>query len=296
LDIYMQKTKSDSMSIRSGLSVLREMASGASESAVPIRELPIEKIVSGICQPRKYFNENELSELTASIKAQGIIQPILVRPITDELKQYEIIAGERRWRAAQMVGLTKVPVVVKNIDDKMTAVFALIENIQRTDLNPIEEAEAIRRLVDEFGLTQEEVALQLGKPRSTITNLLRILTLKPEIRRLIGLDALSLGHAKVLLGAEEQMREIFATKTVKEGLSVRKLEMLINATPVKQWPLPVATTADLSMFEQDRKNIERQLGLRIKFKINDNYNGKIEFAVKDIADIRTLLGSFREKQ
>ena len=177
--------------------------------------LPIEYLQRGKYQPRQDINPEKLQELADSIKAQGIIQPIIVRQLSYE--KYEIIAGERRWRAAQLAGLTQVPIVVKDMDDRSAMAVALIENIQREDLNPLEEAEALKRLLDEFEMTHQHVADAVGKSRTTITNLLRLIDLHPEVKKLLVSRQLEMGHARALLSLEGQRQVTAANKVVKEG-------------------------------------------------------------------------------
>src|SRR5664279_725597 len=165
-----------------------------------LQTLPIEYMQRGKYQPRKDINPEKLQELADSIKAQGIIQPIVVRQVAYE--KYEIVAGERRWRAAQMAGLTQVPVVIKEIDDRAAMAIALIENIQREDLNPLEEAEALRRLLDEFDMTHQHIAEAIGKSRTTVTNLLRLMDLHPDVKKLLLNNQLEMGHARALLSLD----------------------------------------------------------------------------------------------
>lgn len=199
-----------------------------------ILELEIGQIRPNPNQPRKEFDQVRLEELAASIKEHGIVQPIVVRP---KGKEYEIVAGERRWRAAQLAGMAKVPALVREFSEAETMEIALIENLQREDLNPLEEAEAYRVLMETFKLTQEELAQRLGRSRSQIANTLRLLQLSPGAREEVRAGRLSMGHAKVLLGiADPQQQELLATRVVAEGLSVRDVEELMRegAPVVKQ--------------------------------------------------------------
>lgn len=192
-----------------------------------LNSLPIEKLQRGQFQPRRHIASDALQELADSIKAQGIIQPIIVRRVK-MMDMYEIIAGERRWRAAQLASLDKVPVVIKDISDEVTVAMALIENIQREDLNAIEEANALSRLVEEFGLTQQEVAERVGKSRTSVTNLLRILNLNPDVKLMLEQGKLELGHAKVLLALEHETQSQIARIVSLRGLSVRETEDLVK--------------------------------------------------------------------
>lgn len=189
--------------------------------------LSIEKLKSGKYQPRKHFDKTSLDELSASIKEHGILQPLVVRSVG--AGQFEIIAGERRWRAAQSAGLHEVPAIIKTYDNQKTLELSLIENLQREDLNPIEEAEGYLRLINEFNLTQERVAEKVGKERATVANALRLLKLAPEVREMVQTTQLSQGHAKVLLGIADFLQQKELAKLVTQsGLSVRKLEELIQ--------------------------------------------------------------------
>lgn len=183
--------------------------------------IPLDQLIPGVFQPREIFNEEKLLELTESIKENGVIQPIIVRP-TEEKGQYQIIAGERRWRASKLAGLHDIPVVIKRISDQQALEVALIENIQRQSLTPIEEAEGYNRLREEFDYTQEELAESLGKSRSHITNMLRVLQLPEEIKSLINQDKLSMGHARALIKSENPIE--VANEIVAKGLSVRQAE------------------------------------------------------------------------
>jgi ParB family chromosome partitioning protein len=191
-----------------------------------VRELDISKISPNPWQPRREFDPSALQELADSIKVQGLLQPILVRAVKGGA--YEIIAGERRLRAAKQAGLKKVPALVKPATDLEMQELALIENIQRSDLNPVEEARAYRALADQAGLTQEEIARRVGKARASITNSLRLLDLSATIQKALASGVLSVGHAKVLLGADPELRDLLAARSIAQGLSVRALEKLVS--------------------------------------------------------------------
>lgn len=188
--------------------------------------LNVTQLVPGKFQPRRTITAHELKELVESIKTQGVLQPLIVRLSSDN--QYEIIAGERRWRAATQASLTEVPVIIKNVSDKQALTIALIENIQRENLNPLEEAVALDRLSKEFDLTHNDVATAVGKSRTAITNLLRILHLPQEIKNLLENGKIDLGHAKVLLGAPKHVQISLANKIVADNLSVRTTELLLS--------------------------------------------------------------------
>lgn len=191
-----------------------------------LKDLPLEFLQPGKYQPRRDMDQEALEELAASIKTQGLMQPVVVRPVGEQ--QYEIIAGERRWRASQLAGLAQIPVLVREVADDAAIAMALIENIQREDLNPIEEAVAFKRLQDEFQLTQQEVAQAVGKSRSTVANLLRLMSLKEDVRRMLEHGDIEMGHGKALLGLPEGEQSGAAAQVVSKGLSVRQTESLVR--------------------------------------------------------------------
>ncbi|CAL1240329.1 ParB/RepB/Spo0J family partition protein [Candidatus Methylocalor cossyra] len=191
-----------------------------------LRTLPIERLQPSRFQPRKDMDPVRLQELADSISAQGIVQPVVARALADD--RYEIIAGERRWRAAQLAGLHDLPVIVREVSDQAALAIALIENIQREDLNPLEEAEALQRLLDEYGMTHQQLADAVGKSRATITNLLRLNELHPEAKRLLLQGALEMGHARALLGAEFSAQGEIARKVAARKLTVRATEALVQ--------------------------------------------------------------------
>lgn len=194
-----------------------------------LRNLPIDLIKRGQYQPRKSMNPEAMADLADSIRTQGVVQPILVRPLAGHPGKYEIIAGERRWRAAQMAGLQDIPALVREVPDKTAVCIALIENIQREDLNPLEEAQTFNRLLEEFGMTHELVAEAVGRSRSTVTNLLRLLELHPEVQELLRSGSLEMGHARAVAALTPEQQVEIARRVVKRGLSVREAERLARA-------------------------------------------------------------------
>ncbi len=200
---------------------------GAINGNEELRFLPVDLIQQGQFQPRTVFNQEALQDLANSIKAQGVVQPILVRP-NGTGDKYEIIAGERRWRAAQMAGLHEIPVVLRQIDDQTAMCMALIENIQREDLNPLEQAQGLARLLDEFGMTHEGIADAVGRSRSTVSNMLRLLDLNTTVKEMLGAGKLEMGHARALLGLPEKDQVEAAAKVVRQSLSVRATETLVR--------------------------------------------------------------------
>ncbi len=191
-----------------------------------LKQLPLELLQRGKYQPRTHMDQAALEELAASIKAQGVVQPIVVRALANG--NYEIVAGERRWRAAQIAGLDTIPAVVRRVPDEAAIAIALIENIQREDLNPIEEAHALQRLIDEFGMTHQRVAEAVGRSRAAVTNLLRLLALSPELRQMLEDGRLDMGHARALLALEGSRQAQAAKEVVERRLSVRETEELVR--------------------------------------------------------------------
>jgi len=225
--------------------------------------LEIGQIVPNPHQPRRTMNEASIAELAASLKSNGMIQPIIVRKVDSG---YQLIAGERRWRAAKLAGLAEVPVIVKDVDAFSQAQMALVENIQREDLNPIERAQGYRTLMDQLGLTQAELAVRLGEERSTIANYVRLLDLAEPVRAKVRDGILTLGHAKLLAGVPDILeQQRLADTVVSQGLSVRNLERMLQAAPVV--PPPTKSAAPSSAYQQDlEKNLSRQLGMRVQMR------------------------------
>ena len=242
-----------------------------------LKELPVEYMQRGKYQPRRDMSPEALEDLSNSIKEQGIMQPIVVRPIGE--KKYEIIAGERRWRASQLAGLDKVPVIVKDVPDDAAIAMALIENIQREDLNPIEEAMALHRLQQEFELTQQEVADAVGKSRSTVTNLLRLMTLKEDVRRLLEHGDLEMGHARAILGLAADQQSYAANQVVSKGLSVRQAESLVRKLQQEAEDKPAEQQTEPSA---DIKNLERELSEKLgsPVMIQHSAKGKGKLVIK----------------
>lgn len=220
----MSKTKKKRLG--RGLDALLGETAAVADTQDRLRHIPIDMLKRGQYQPRTRMDKDALDELSQSIQARGVVQPIVVRPLSDG--DYEIIAGERRWRAAQLAGLDSVPVVVRDIPDEAALVIALIENIQREDLNPIEEGTGLKRLLDEFGLTHEQVAAGVGRSRSAVTNLLRLLTLSDKAKELVEEGKLEMGHARTLLTLPGPKQEMLAQEIVTKGLSVRQAEQMVR--------------------------------------------------------------------
>ncbi|MCE0724664.1 MULTISPECIES: ParB/RepB/Spo0J family partition protein [Legionella] len=236
---------------------------------VEFQHVPIESIQAGQYQPRQDFNDITLKELAQSIASQGLIEPLIVRSIAKQ--RYEIIAGERRWRAAKIAGLQTVPCLIGNYNDKQACALTLIENIQREDLNLIEEASAYRRLIDEFNYHQDEIAALVGKSRSHIANIIRLLGLSENIKDFIRNKALSFGHARVLIGLEPTQQDYLAKQTITQQWSVRQLEHVVKVQKNKEFSLPKNTKRDRDI-ERLQSVLGEQLGAPVQI-INDNGDG-----------------------
>ena len=251
-----------------------------------LEEIPIEFIQPGKYQPRAYFSEESIAELSNSIKAQGIIQPIVLRPIADE--RYEIIAGERRWRAAQLAGLVKVPAVIRTVDDDSALAMSLIENIQREDLNPLEEATALQRLIDDFQFTHQEVADAVGKSRSAVTNTLRLTQLSPPVAEMLVAGDLEMGHARALLTLEAKEQVVVAKQVVVRGLNVRQTEELIRAARkvAVEGPVKPAQDADTKRLEQ---NLGQTLGQPVQIKHSRKGAGKLVICYSSLDELDGIL-------
>jgi ParB family transcriptional regulator, chromosome partitioning protein len=244
--------------------------------------IAVEKLKPSPFQPRQVFKKEELEELAQSIKQKGILQPIIARKVGDA---FEIIAGERRWRAGQIAGLHEVPVILKNFDDLETLEMAIIENIQRADLSPIEEAEAYQKLATQFQLNQSQIAEKVGKERATIANALRLLQLPNEIRDMIQDHLISQGHAKVLLGLSNEKQQLyFAKKIINESLSVRKLEALLRSVDKKQELLPSVNqeSTEARAIQNLQEKVSKKLNTKVEIRYEEGQGHiKILFYQKD---------------
>ena len=247
-------------------------------------QLPISDLVPNKYQPRKIFNENNLEELTNSIKERGIIQPIIVRNSNDDKSKYEIIAGERRWLAAQRAGFHEVPVVITEADDLKSLEFAIVENVQRNDLNPLEEALGYKRLIDEFSYDQEKVSKFIGKSRSYIANALRILTLPDDVIKLIETQKLTTGHAKILVGLENA--SFVASKIIEKKLSVRLAENFVSLFKNKKHKSKNTKDTNIIALEL---SISNKIGLNVDIQNNKRNKGKISFEYKDLDQLNKII-------
>ena len=235
-------------------------------------------------QPRKNFDEESLSELTNSIKERGVIQPIIVRKSSDNKTKFEIVAGERRWLAAQRAKLHEVPIVITDIDDLKSLEFAIVENVQRNDLNPLEEAQGYKRLIDEFSYDQEKVSKFIGKSRSYITNSLRLLTLPKEIFNMIEKKQLTPGHAKILVGLENAT--FIANKIIEKKLSVRQTEKFVKIFKPKKQNLSKSKDLNIKDLEM---SISSKIGLKIDIQNKKNNKGKISIEYKDLDQLNKII-------
>jgi ParB family chromosome partitioning protein len=273
--------------IKKGLG--RGLSSLIGESKVESRanQLQISDLIPNKYQPRKIFDENNLEDLTNSIKERGVIQPIIVRKSHDDNSKYEIIAGERRWLAAQRAGLNEVPVVITKADDLKSLEFAIVENVQRHDLNPLEEAQGYKRLIDEFSYDQEKVAKFIGKSRSHIANCLRLLTLPNEVIELIEAQKLTAGHAKILVGLENA--NFIAKKIIEKKFSVRQAENYVKIFKLNKKQKLNLKDANISDLEN---TLTSKIGLNVLIKNNKKNKGSITFYYKEIDQLNKIIENF----
>ncbi|MEW6096639.1 MAG: ParB/RepB/Spo0J family partition protein [bacterium] len=260
-----------------------------------IREVKISEIKSSRYQPRRYFDVEKQKELADSIKEKGIVQPVLVRPYKEG---YELIAGERRLQAAKAIGLDRIPAIVKDVVDSEALEIALIENIQRQDLNPMEEAEAYQKLIKEFNLTQENLAKEVGKDRTSIANTLRLLKLPLEIQEQVSSGAISMGHARAILSLESEVQQIEACeKVVKKGLSVRKVEGLVKR--MKKGEIVSRETHETSQPDVTivacEEDLMRILGTKVRIKETVKGKGKIEIEFYSYSDLDRIMEKITPK-
>ena len=274
----------DASKIKKGLGRGLSSLIGETKIDININKASIGKLVRNKFQPRKIFNEDSLQELTNSIKERGIIQPIIVRKSSDDSSKYEIIAGERRWLAAQKAGLHEVPVVITDIDDLKSLEFSIVENVQRNDLSAIEEARGYQRLIEEFSYDQEKVAKFIGKSRSHITNFLRLLSLPETVLKLIEIKKLSPGHAKILVGLDNA--DFVANKIIEKKLSVRQAENLVKIFKKKKQSFKSLKDANLQALES---SIIEKIGLNVLIKNKKNNTGSLIFEYKDLDQLNKII-------
>ena len=257
---------------------------GDSQSSEDKSKISISSIVRNKYQPRKKFDKESMEELTNSIKERGIIQPIIVRRSEDQDGKYEIIAGERRWQSAQNAGLHEVPVIIIKADNLKSLEFAIVENVQRKDLNPIEEAEGYKRLIDDFNYDQDKVSKFIGKSRAHISNCLRLLSLPKEVIELIIEEKISQGHAKILVGLENAF--FLAKKIIDKKLSVRQSENLIRVLKFNSNKTKKNKNADLLSLES---SIEDKTGIKVSITNKKNNSGMVSFQYKDLDQLNRLI-------
>ena len=274
----------DSSKIKRGLG--RGLSSLIGETKVESNknQLQISDLTPNKFQPRKIFDEENLNDLTNSIKERGILQPIIVRKSEDEKSKFEIIAGERRWLAAQRAGLHNVPVVITEADDLKSLEFSIVENVQRHDLNPLEEAQGYKRLIDEFSYDQEKVSKFIGKSRSYITNSLRLLTLPSEVIKLIEAQKLTAGHAKILVGLENA--NFIANKIIEKKLSVRQAENFVKIFKNKKQKSNKVKDTNIKDLEM---SVSNKIGLNVIIQNKKNNKGKIIFEYKELDQLNKII-------
>ncbi len=252
-----------------------------------LRNLPVDLLQRGVYQPRIDMHPDTLEELASSIRAQGVVQPIVVRPVTSG--RYEIIAGERRWRAAQLAGLHEIPAVVRDVPDQAAMAMALIENIQREELNPMEEAMALHRLIEEFGLTHQETADAVGRSRASVSNLLRLLSLNEDIKRMVENGDLEMGHARALLALSGDLQSRIARIVAGKGLSVRETEKLVKRTlehPAGEAKSEKRVDPDIRRLEQD---LGDRIGVRVAIQHGSKGKGKLVIQYNSLDELDGIL-------
>ena len=280
----------DTIKLKRGLGRGLSSLIGDSKNKTSITKLSINNISRNKFQPRKVFNKDNLEELTISIKERGVIQPIIVRPDKDSSEKYEIIAGERRWLASQNAGLHEIPAVILNVNDEKSLEFAIIENVQRQDLNAIEEAQGYQRLIDEFSYNQEKLAKFIGKSRSHIANCLRLLNLPKEVIAFVEKEQISAGHARSLIGLPNA--QLIAKKIADNKLSVRQSEKLVKALRNKK-NLKVVPSKDSNILNLER-SLENKIGLSVEIKSRKDNSGTLSFTYKNLDQLDRLINVIKK--
>ncbi|HET8551931.1 MAG TPA: ParB/RepB/Spo0J family partition protein [Gammaproteobacteria bacterium] len=264
-------------------------STAAPEAGDSLKTLPVDLIQRGKYQPRKDMHADTLEELADSIKAQGVVQPIVVRPIKGS--RYEIIAGERRWRAAQMAGLHEIPAVIRDVPDRAAIAMALIENIQRENLNPLEEARALERLIDEFEMTHQQASEAVGRSRAAVSNLLRLLELTPATAKLVEEGRLEMGHARALLALKGAAQDGAAREVAAKGLSVRETEKLVRRLGEPKTPAPTRRLdPDIRRLQED---LTERLGARVSVQPGPKGRGKLVISYTSLDELDGILGHIR---
>lgn len=259
-----------------------------------LREIDLDQLTPGEYQPRRDMHKETLQELADSIRQEGVLQPISVRPISGHSggAKYEIIAGERRWRASQMAGIRHIPAIVRNVDDEQAAAIALIENLQREDLNPLEEARGLQRLIDEFDLTHQETATAVGKSRAAVSNLIRLLELAPEVQQLLADGSLSMGHARALLGLSgARSQAAAAADIVARGLSVRQTEALVKQLQAGgSTGKPAGTPSQSADIRRLQDDLSGKLGAKVAIQHTAGGKGKLVISYNSVDELDGILG------
>ena len=279
----------DSSKIKRGLGRGLSSLIGESKIETQKNKLSVSDLVPNKYQPRKIFDEENLNELTNSIRERGILQPIIVRKSNEEQSKFEIIAGERRWLAAQKAGLHNVPVVITEADDLKSLEFAIVENVQRHDLNPLEEAQGYKKLIDKFSYDQEKVSKFIGKSRSYIANALRLLSLPDDVIKLIENQKISAGHAKILVNLDNA--SFVANKIIEKRLSVRQTEKFVKLFKNKRQKKINSKDANIMHLEM---SIVNKVGLNVEIKNTKNNKGKITFEYKDLDQLNKIIDIIKQ--
>jgi ParB family chromosome partitioning protein len=274
-----------------------ESASSKSNHAEgDLRQIPVERIQRGTYQPRSVIREEGLRELADSIRVQGVVQPVIVRPFGEDEngQRYELIAGERRWRASQLAGLDSVPAVIRDVPDEAAVAMSLIENIQREDLNPLEESTALKRLLDEFGMTHEQAAAAVGRSRAAVTNLLRLQDLNSDVKLLVDEQELQMGHARALLGLKGLAQSKAARAVAKKGMSVRATEELVRKALAPKEPRPEVDTPvndpDIRVLQDD---LSEKLGATVQIKHGQSGKGQLNIRYNSLDELDGILNHIK---
>ncbi|ASJ76876.1 ParB/RepB/Spo0J family partition protein [Granulosicoccus antarcticus] len=256
------------------------------------RMVGVDQIRRGSYQPRRLFDQELLQELADSIKAEGLIQPIIVRPFAGA---FELVAGERRWRAAQLAGMAEIPAIIRDMPDKSVAAVSVIENIQRKDLNPLEEAAAFERLCDEFGMTHKAVAESVGRSRASVTNLMRLLELHDEVKVLVDKGELEMGHARAILGAPRDRQHALAKEVIKNGLTVRAVEKMVREIAEEGSEAPTRKSAAIADPDIERlsKKLGEKLGAKVRIQHKSTGRGKLEINYASVAELQGILAHIK---
>ena len=282
--------KPERRSLGRGLSALMaDLPSADAPERAPDRAIPIASINANPDQPRRRFDEGDLSDLAASIRTRGVIQPIIVRPDPSAAGRYQIVAGERRWRAAQMAGLHEIPAIVREMEDGTVAAVSLIENIQRKDLNPLEEAAAFRRLCDDFAMTHQEVADAIGRSRVAVSNTMRLLDLHEEVKDRVDRGELEMGTARALLGAPLEQQPALAERVIVQRLTTRAVEKLVKEIREGRTPDAPKAASDPDI-ERLSSKLGGVLGAPVKIRHRANGGGRLEISYTSVEELEGILG------